>query len=164
MLWQLPHPTKDIERAINAEDIMTKRKITVTTGSLKDMGKEFVNVWHQAEAGKKIKGPIERIVFENERLLFKTLTPKRCDLLKYVHENGKISIRALAKQLHRDYSNVHDDVKTLHHVGLILKDDKDDKYYVPWETITTEIPLCTKTSLHHDHANRHWGEHRAHGK
>ena len=141
---------------------MAKRKIIVTTGSLKDMGKEFIDVWHQAEAGKKIKGaPIEKIVFENERLLFKTLTPKRCDLLKYVHEKGKISIRALAKQLHRDYSNVHEDVKALHHVGLILKDEKDEKYYVPWETIMTEIPLCTETSLHHNHINRHEG---AHGK
>jgi predicted transcriptional regulator len=143
---------------------MSNRKITVTVGSLEEMGKEFIDVWHQVELGKKIKGaPIEKVVFEDERLLFKTLTPKRCELLKYVHEKGKISIRALARQLHRDYSNVYQDVKALNHVGLMPKDEKDEKYYVPWKTITTEIPLCVGKSPKHSHYNYGLVEHATHG-
>lgn len=135
---------------------MSNKKITVTVGNLKDMGKEFIDAWHQIESGKKIKGtPIEKIYFENERLLFKTLTPKRCDLLKHVHEKGKVSIRSLARELHRDYSNVYQDVKALNQIGLMLKDEKNNKYYVPWKTIATEISLCGDTySKKHNH--RHY--------
>ena len=124
---------------------MTTKKITVTTGNLKDMSKEFIATWHQLEAGKKIKTPIEKIYFENERLLFKTLTPKRCELLKCIHERGKVSIRELARKLHRDYSNIYNDVKALYRIGLILRDDKSGKYFVPWKSIITEIPLDLKT-------------------
>lgn len=137
---------------------MSNKKITVAVGNLEDMGKEFIDVWHQIESGKKIKdAPIEKIFFENERLLFKTLTPKRCDLLKYVHEKGKISIRLLARELHRDYSNVYQDVKALSDVRLIIKDEKNNKYYVPWKIITTEISLCSEEAVKHHH-HRHYGD------
>jgi predicted transcriptional regulator len=53
---------------------------------------------------------------------------------------GKTSIRALAKKLNRDYSNVHEDVKALHHIGLILQDNTGH-YYMPWNKIVTEIPM-----------------------
>lgn len=131
----------------------SKKKIVVAVGSLEDMAREAIDVWHQAQAGKTPKGgPVEKIYFENEQLLFKTLTQKRCELLKYVHENGKVTIRALAKKLHRDYSNVYQDVKKLHYIGLMLKNENDNQYSVPWKTVVTEIPLCTETSpRHHNH-------------
>src|SRR5271163_323102 len=98
------------------EMAMSKRQIIATVGSLDDMAKEFVDVWHEIESGKPVKGaPIEKIYFEDDRLLFKTLTHKRCELLKHIHEKGKISIRAVAKELQRDYSNVFQDVKALNH-------------------------------------------------
>lgn len=121
---------------------MTKKKLTVGVGSIEDAARDFIDVWHQVESGKLPKNaPIEKITFSDQRLLFKTLSPRRCDLLRYVHEHGKISIRALAKGIDRDYSNVHQDVKTLLQVGLILKDEKSDKYHVPWDVIVTEIPM-----------------------
>ncbi|MDF2867873.1 MAG: hypothetical protein K0S11_1343 [Gammaproteobacteria bacterium] len=36
-----------------------------------------------------------------------------CELLRYVHDPGKTTILALAKQLNRDYRNVYQDVKEL---------------------------------------------------
>ena len=60
-------------------------------------------------------------------------------LLRHIHECGKISIRALAKELNRDYSNVHQGVKALNPTGFILKDVITNKYYVPWDIIVTEI-------------------------
>ncbi len=126
---------------------MTKRKITVKTGSLEEAAKEFVNVWHQLEAGSAAKiAPVEKISFTDPRLLFKTLTARRWELLNYLHEQGKMSIRSLANALHRDYSNVHQDVKTLALLGLILKDEEDNKYHVPWEMIVTEFTLVTKAN------------------
>ena len=82
----------------------------------------------------------------------KILSPKRLELLKTLHTLGTISIRQLAKELHRDYSNVHQDVKALNKVGVIL--ESEGKYYVPWETIMTEISLCTKDSPKHCHYGR----------
>ncbi len=116
-------------------------KITVRTGDIEDAAKEFIDIWHKTEKGHAPPAAIEKINFKDQRLLFKTLTPKRFEMLKYVHEKGSVSIRKLAKELGRDYSNVHHDVKILYQLGLMLKDEKNDEYSVPWDVIVTEIPL-----------------------
>jgi predicted transcriptional regulator len=51
--------------------------------------------------------------------LARVLTVKRVELLSYVRRNKVTSVRALAKALGRDYSNVHADVKALQSAGLI---------------------------------------------
>jgi predicted transcriptional regulator len=124
---------------------MTK-KITIKTGSLKEAAKEFVHAWHQAENKRSPKAVVEKITFKDQYLLFKIMTPKRLEILQYVHGQDDVSIRSLATALGRDYSNVHQDVKVLHKLGLMLK-NKDDKYHVPWDVIVAEIPLhLTKKS------------------
>lgn len=123
------------------------KKITVRTGNIEEAAKEFIDIWHQVEQGHAPLAVIEKINFKDQRLLFKTLTPKRFEILKYVHEQESISIRRLAKELGRDYSNVHQDVKILYQLGLMLKDEKNKEYYVPWDTIVTEIPLTTTNKI-----------------
>src|ERR1700733_249368 len=116
---------------------MTKKKLIVKVGSLEESLAKFKNVWERAEKGEKFSTPVEVLSFENASTLMKTLSPKRLELLQMLHALGTVSIRQLAKELHRDYSNVHQDVKALNQIGVIL--EKDGKYYVPWETIVTEI-------------------------
>jgi len=123
---------------------MSNKKITVRTGSLEEAAKEFIDIWHQVEQGNAPQAPIEKISFADQRLLFKTLTPKRFEILKYVHEQGDVSIRLIAKELGRDYSNVHQDVTLLTRLGLMIKNENTGKYHVPWDVIVTEIPLQTK--------------------
>ena len=143
---------------------MSNKKITVRTGSLEEAAKEFINMWHRVEQGDTAQAPIEKISFKDQRLLFKTLTPKRFEILKYVHEQDGISIRSLAKELGRDYSNVHQDVKILYQLGLMLKGDKNDKYYVPWDVIITEIPLFTiRKTKNSRHIKKHNTPRIAHG-
>lgn len=125
---------------------MSNKKITVTTGNLEEAAKEFIDIWHRIEQGQVSVKPVEKISFKDQSLLFKTLTPRRFEILSYIHEKGSMSIRALAKELSRDYSNVFQDVKILHRLGLILKDEKDDKYYVPWDVIVTELPLTQRAA------------------
>lgn len=120
---------------------MKDQHIKVTIGERMDMANEFIKAWHQAEAGHAPNKVEEKLYFKDERALFKVLTPKRCELLRHVHEMGSTSILALAKQLQRDYRNVHQDIKELSQIGLILKDETTGKYSVPWDTIVTEIPL-----------------------
>ena len=120
---------------------MTKRQLIVKVSSVKESLARFKDAWEKAERGEKIENtPIEIVSFETAQLLMKTLTPRRLDLLQRLHTLGKTSIRALAKALERDYSNVHEDVKALHRVGIILQDNTR-KYYMPWDTIVTEIPM-----------------------
>lgn len=128
---------------------MTKKKLIVKVSSLEDSLANFNNAWERAEKNEKFATPIEILSFENTSTLMKALSPKRIELLKILHALGTTSIRQLAKELRRDYSNVHQDVKALNQIGVIL--ESEAKYYVPWETIVTEISLCTKDSPKHNH-------------
>lgn len=132
---------------------MSKRQLTVKVSTLKEAIDEFKDIWKRHEQGEKLDTPIETLRFENTLTLMKALTPKRLELLQQLHALGKMSIRALAKKLEREYSNVHQDVKALHHAGLVLQ-DKTGKYYVPWDKIVTEIPMTiipTQKKGHHTH-------------
>jgi len=128
---------------------MAKKKLIVKVSSLEDSLAKFKNVWERAENGEKFSLPVEVLSFENASTLMKTLSPKRLELLQMLHALGASSIRQLAKELHRDYSNVHQDVKALNQIGVVLTEDH--KYYVSWETIVTEFSLCTKSSPKHHH-------------
>lgn len=139
------------------------KKITIRTGSLEEAAKEFIDIWHQIEKGHAPEAPVEKISFQDQRLLFKTLTPKRFEILKYVHEQNNMSIRALAKDLGRDYSNVHQDVKILSQLGLMIKDEKSEKYYVPWDVIVTEIPLTVVKKERRNHNDPDMPSSAAHG-
>lgn len=129
---------------------MSKRQVTIKVSTLKETINEFKDIWKRHQQGEKLDTPIETLRFENTLTLIKTLTPRRLELLQQLHTLGKMSIRALAKTLEREYSNVHQDVKTLHHVGLILQDNIG-KYYVPWDKIVTEFPLTIISSQRKQH-------------
>ena len=131
---------------------MSKQKLIIKVGSLEESLAKFNDVWKRAEKGESFSTPVEVLSFENTSLLMKTLSPKRLELLQVLHVLGATSIRRLAKELQRDYSNVHHDVKAFTEIGVIL--ESEGKYYVPWETIVTEIPLCTKLSPKHSHHGR----------
>lgn len=132
---------------------MKERKLTIKVGTFKQALNEFKTLWKQAEHGKKILAPVETLHFENTIALMKVLTPKRLELLQQLHSLGNISIRALAKKLLREYSNVHKDVKALHHAGLVLQ-DSTGKYYLPWDKIVTELPM-TQPVINKTNRTRH---------
>ncbi len=119
---------------------MKKRKLTVKVSSFDEALASFKEVWEKAEVGQKLAEPIEIVGFENASLLMKTLTPRRLELLQKLHAIGASSVRALAKELERDYSNVHQDIKILSQAGLLLQ-DKKGHYSMPWDKIITEIPM-----------------------
>lgn len=131
---------------------MTKKQLIVKVSSLEDSLAKFKSVWRRAERGEKFATSVEILSFENASTLMKALSPKRLELLQTLHKLGITSIRQLAKELDRDYSNVHQDVKALNQIGVIL--EKEGKFYVPWETIVTEISLCNKLSPKRKHHGR----------
>lgn len=85
--------------------------------------------------------PYAGIGFESLGDLFGTLTPKRLALIEQLKRHGAMTVYALAKWLHRDYKNVHNDVKVLEQWGLIER-DAQGHVQVPWDEIDLRIPLA----------------------
>jgi predicted transcriptional regulator len=116
---------------------MSKIKITVGGAFEEEAGRRFIDAWHRAERGKKLR---ERyLTFENWDTLARILTGKRMELLRYVRRHEVTSVRALAKALKRDYSNVHADVQALAEAGLV--DTADGGIRADYDAIETRIAI-----------------------
>lgn len=88
--------------------------------AIDDMGRRFIDAWHRAGAGELTADNAERHVgFDTFETFAKIMTPKRLELLRYVHRHPPRSIRALAMALGRDYRRVHADVEAL--AGVIAR-------------------------------------------
>ena len=96
---------------------MSEAKFTVGGAFEEEASKNFIDAWHRAERGETFRE--RHLAFESWDTLARVLTNKRMELLHYVRRNKVASIRALAKALNRDYSNVHADVKALAGAGLL---------------------------------------------
>ena len=60
-------------------------------------------------------------------------------ILRYLHRTGADSVKALARELDRDYKRVHEDVAILEGAGLIVRED--GRLSAPWEALTAEVSL-----------------------
>jgi predicted transcriptional regulator len=117
-----------------------KKQITIGVGDAATTAKEFIDAWKLAESGEALQEK-HRLHFENLEVLLKTLSPGRWTLLKKLHANGPMSIRALANDLGRDYKNVHTDVRCLEKIGLIGR-TKGDRIKVPWDIVEARLLLA----------------------
>jgi len=117
-----------------------KKQITIGVGEAATTAKEFIDGWKLAERGETVQEK-HRLQFENLEILLKTLTPGRWALLKKLHANGPMSIRGLAKDLERNYKNVHTDVRCLENIGLIGR-TKNDRIKVPWDIVEARLLLA----------------------
>ncbi len=103
----------------------------------KDASRRFVDAWHRAEHGETFHE--RHMAFESWDALAGVLTAKRMELLRYVRRNNVASIRALAKALSRDYSNVHADVRALSVAGLLDTSAKGVR--ADYDAIETKIAI-----------------------
>lgn len=120
-----------------------KRQLAVGVASVKQIGDDFVRAWKRANKGLPPETPVNRLHFSDTATLFKYLSPKRFELLQHLRKSGPLSIRKLASGLHRDYKNVHTDVKDMLYIGLI-EETQDGLFCVPWDAIISELPLLAK--------------------
>ncbi len=118
-----------------------KKEIQIGIGDSASTAKGFIDTWKRVESGVKVKTE-ERLDFENLETLLLTLTSARWVLLKTLRTNGPMSVRALAKELGRDYKNVHTDVRRLKHIGLICR-TKDNKVEVSWDVVEARLGLAS---------------------
>jgi predicted transcriptional regulator len=96
---------------------MSEVKITVGGAIEDEASGRFIDAWRRAERGESFHE--RHLAFENWDTLARVLTGKRMELLRHVRRHEVSSVRALAKALGRDYSNVHADVQALTAVGLL---------------------------------------------
>lgn len=120
---------------------MRKNKLLVGIRSLKQLKQETMEAFKRADVGLAGREPVNRLYFTDQATLFSCLSPKRWEIMKFIHKNGPISIKKLAASLQRDYKNVYDDVQQLCRVDLIKK-NKDDKLIVPWDDIVIELNIA----------------------
>ena len=101
---------------------------------------ELERDWVAIDKGMPTTEPVHRVYFESPEVLSKVITRQRHNLLKVLHANGPLTIRALAAILERDYKNVYQDVKILEESGMIERDSKNH-VLAPYEKLTIELPL-----------------------
>src|SRR5260370_13491654 len=119
----------------NLEAEMTNLKISVGGASEDEAARGCVDAWHRAERGESFRE--RHLAFESWDALARVLTGKRMELLRYVRRHKVASVRALAKALGRDYSNVHADVQALTAAGLL--DATDGRLRADYDAIETKI-------------------------
>jgi predicted transcriptional regulator len=119
---------------------MTKRRIEIGVGSLSETLDRFERTWDLARKGKA-RGTEVRLSFESLPLLLRNLTPARWVLLEQLKREGPLSINELARQLGRNYKNVHTDVSRLIELGLVDRRD-DQRVAVSWDVVTAEMRLA----------------------
>ncbi len=116
---------------------MSKVNVTVGGAMEEDATRRFVDAWHRAERGRTFHE--RHLAFESWDALARVLTGKRMELLRYVRRHHVTSVRALAKALERDYSNVHADVQALTAAGLLEAGNGD--IHADYDAIETKIAI-----------------------
>ncbi len=116
---------------------MSDMKITVGGAMEDEAAGRFIDAWRRADLGESFQE--RHLAFENWDTLARVLTGKRMELLRHVHRHKVASVRALAKALGRDYSNVHADVQALTAVGLI--ETGDGGLRADYDAIETRIAI-----------------------
>ncbi len=117
-----------------------KNQIQISIADPVESARDFIDIWKRAEQDEPVETE-QFLHFENLEILLKTLTPGRWLLLKKLRNKGSMSIRTLAKELKRDYKNVHTDVRTLENIGLIGRTDKNE-IKVPWDIVEAQLQLA----------------------
>jgi predicted transcriptional regulator len=107
-------------------------------GTLDDAAKRVATAWKRARRGERIKAE-DNVTFVSWTALASVMTDKRHELLRHLHQHPAPSVRALARELRRDYRRVHDDVSALEAVGLVERDD--DGLRADYSEIHTVIAL-----------------------
>jgi len=116
---------------------MSDVKITVGGAVEEEASRRFADAWHRAEQGETFHE--RHLAFESWDALARVMTAKRMQLLHYVRRHDVTSIRALAKAIGRDYSNVHADVQALMAVGLL--DTTNGSVRADYDIIETKIAI-----------------------
>jgi predicted transcriptional regulator len=83
---------------------------------------------------------VTRMGFATVELFWKTLTPKRWNIVEKMAGAGPLGVRDLARRLARDVRGVHADITALAKAGLIGRTE-DGKYTFPYSTVKVRFDM-----------------------
>jgi predicted transcriptional regulator len=112
-------------------------KVNLHVGSIDEMGKRFVGAWHNLEQGQPVDET--NLTFFNLEAMLATLSPKRLELLRHIHQHPVTTVAELAKALGRDYKRVHEDVTSLVEAGLLERDKEGIR--APYDRVQAIVSL-----------------------
>lgn len=90
------------------------------------------------DAGKRLPEADYQLDFPSPVELLAELPPKRLQILRELKSAGPSSVYALARQLGRNYSNVHGDIQRLLALGLVEKNTAG-QVLVPFDDIVVQV-------------------------
>ncbi len=105
---------------------------------VKSTSDTFAEIAKAAKTGKAEREA--RISFATPELLWEVLTLKRWELIKALCGAGALSIREVARRVHRDVKAVHRDVHALLQAG-VLQRDESGKIVFPFDAVKVEFLL-----------------------
>ena len=105
---------------------------------VKSTADTFAEITKVAKSGKAEREA--RISFATPELLWEVLTLKRWELIKSLCGAGALSIREVARRVHRDVKAVHGDVHALLKAG-VLQRDESGKIVFPFDAVKVEFLL-----------------------
>jgi len=117
------------------------RRIRITIRPYAEAVEEIIETCERIEQGLPVLPADTELNFTDAANMLSTLSKKRMELLMFLRQHGPFNIRQLAKNLGRDYSVIHGDVKLLLGLGL-LAITKTKEIFVPWDELTIELPLA----------------------
>ena len=92
-----------------------------------------------ARQGKSIP-PYFGVGFDDVGGLFSVFTPKRWELIGALREGGAMTVAELARQLKRDYKNVHNDCERLIE-WMAIEKDENGLVFAPYDEIVVDMKL-----------------------
>jgi predicted transcriptional regulator len=110
------------------------KTVVIGISSRKEANARFM---HALETGKPQNAYRS---FESTADLWRTLSPKRWDVLKAMTGAGAMSLREVARRVGRDVKGVHADVHALLNAGLLDKTD-DGKIIFPFDAVHVDFML-----------------------
>lgn len=116
-------------------------KAIIGTENLQTFFARAHDVARKLDIGERLEEADYHLNFETAAKLFSELTPRRLELLEELKKGGERSVYALAKSVHRNYSNVHGDVKALMDHGLVEKNEAGH-VFMPWDEIQINVSFA----------------------
>ncbi len=89
--------------------------------------------------------PYFGIGFDSLPQFFAVFTPRRWELVSRLRQAGPLTIAELARQVHRNYKNVHEDIVALMQWETVRRDE-NHRVFVPWDEIDLRFPLVRQAA------------------
>ena len=124
----------------------TNNVLHLTVGKPMKAGLARVAIAMKAVRQGKPAQPYFGVGFEGVGELFSVFTPKRCELIGALREDGAMTIAELARRLKRDYKNVYNDCERLIE-WMAIEKDENGLVFAPYNKIVVDMKLPDRRAV-----------------